>query len=384
MSGRLWPYIGRATFDSADVRDLSAGGALLLDDACRRAPNLGGYLIGRSMLAFPDNVRFGPDEQLAYRNGSDRALEMFNRYPVKLSARMGCNEPGVKTLEVARLQGAFEAGVGDVCWRMGEDYVGGNWACGNPELDGDPTHAAIVVEWLRTYRKWSPRSKLVIGYHGYRKSENDALALADATWYERRPFDWWKPAILAAGLDMPDVIMTESGFDAGPVENNEYRDRLGSERYAAYLRGLPLVPECRAFCLYLYTTVDPAKWASFDYSDDAVVKSAIRETNAKGETPMATNDLAHEIWDECWRWRDRPGAAGYNPNTAIGHYREINPGYGMPLSAEFDGRVGSAPWSVVIQVFAGGVILARKGDWKTMGARSEAELRDVIRSPLAP
>jgi len=346
---KLWLYLGSSTFDAADARSLLAGGALLLNDACRRAPNLGGYLIGRDMLAFPDNVPFGPTEAAAYRNGTDRALDMFNRYPVKLSARMGCNEPGVKTLEVARLQGAFEAGAGDVCWRKGEDYVGGNWAYGNPELDGDPTHAAIVVEWLRAYRKWSPRSKFIIGYHGYRRARDDALALADATWLERRPFDWWKPAILAAGLAMPDVTMTEGGLDAGPVKNNGYRDQLGSERYAAYLRALPaLVPEATAFCLFVYSGT--ADWASFDYSDDAVVKAAIRETNKKGETPMP------ETWDRAKVW------AGYKARLdafpAFDKYQAFHPELGGWIdAAEYD--VG--PYR--LRGAAGGLIWARIGDW---------------------
>jgi len=391
---QLWLYLGSSTFDSADARSLLAGGALLLDSACRRAANLGGYLIGRDMVAFPDNVPFGNDEALAYANGAARMREFYERYPMKLSARMGCNEPGIKTLAVARLQGAFEAGAGDVCWRMGEDYVGGNWAYGNPELDGDPTHAAIVVEWMRAYRKWSPRSRLIIGYHGYRKAQDDAQALADATWFERRPFDWWKPALVAAGLEWPSVICTEGGYDAGPVADNGYRDRLGSERYARYLKSLPAIaPECTAFCIFIYSGT--ADWQSFDYSNDVVVKAAIAETNRK-ETPMSQTivktpeQLAHEIWDSAWRWRDLPGAVGYNPDCAIGQYRESNALLGMPLSGEFDrpppreNELLPAPWPYVCQVFSGGIVLARKGDWKATACGSREQVLRAITSYIAP
>jgi len=352
---KLWLYLGSSTFDAADARALNAGGALLLDGACRRAPNLSGYFIGRSMLDFPDNVPFGTTEADAYQNGKVRALEMFNRYPMKLSARMGPNEPGIRTIEGARLQGAFEAGTGDVCWRMGEDYVGSTWAYGNPELDGDPTHAALVVEWLRTYRKWSPRSKLIIGYHGYRRSRDDAQALADATWFERRPFDWWKPAILAAGLDMPDVIMTESGYDAGVVESNGYRDRLGSERYARYLAALPLlVPEATAFCIFGYRITQDWIDRGFDYADDAVVLAAIADVNTAAtppeETPMPV------AWDRAREWADYQKRLSVAP--AFEKYRAAHPELGDWIDeAEYD----DDPYR--LRGAAGGLVWARIGDW---------------------
>jgi len=382
MAGRLYLYVG----DKSAWRDVGAAGCLALDSACDA--NLPGQVLGRDMVAFPDSIALPPTEQGCFEFGKRLAESMFARHPKRLWGRMGPNEQHPKDSAMARRWGALEGGVAQVTWRCLETYVGLNCSYGTLEADR-------FCDWLQAFVLWAKpgNSPWLVGYHGYTDGKTDAYYLA------QRPWTLWKPYLEQRGLRLPRMMMTEAGYDKGPTDPpycNGYKANLSSEDYATYLRGLPLlVPECEAFCIYLSGTIDPDKWWSFDVADDSVVLAAIRETNRR-ETPMSQTivktpeQLAHEIWDSAWRWRDLPGAVGYNPDCAIGQYRESNALLGMPLSGEFDrpppreNELLPAPWPYVCQVFSGGIVLARKGDWKTTACGSREQVLRAITSYIAP
>ena len=341
MNGKLWLYVG----DKSAWRGVGAAGCLALDSVCDA--DLPGRVIGRDMVAFPDHIDLWSAEESCYSLGQIYADAMFARHPKRLWARMGPNEQHPADAATARRWGAFEGGVASVVWAHGEAYIAGNWSVGTPE-------AAIFCAWLQAFVLWAKpgNREWLVGYHGYTDGATDAY------WLEQRPWTIWKPCLEARGMRLPRMIMTEAGFDAGPVENNGYRDRIGSEAYARYLAALPaLVPECEAFCIYLCGTIDPAKWASFDIAGDEVVLAAVADANRK-ESPMA--------WDRERVWNAYANQLAQVP--AFEKYRASHPELGDWIDdAEYD-RGG-----LRLRGAAGGLVFARIGDWGNVRHATKVE-----------
>jgi hypothetical protein len=74
----------------------------------------------------------------------------------------------------------------------------------------------------------------------------------------------------------------------------------------------------------------------------------------------------HTVYDE---WEKSLGASGYNPETAIGKFRQEHPELGVPIGGERDyGRYR-------VQFFSGGIVYVVRDAWAPIGmARTEAEL----------
>ncbi len=368
MSGRIRPYIDSGAIDLAAYRALGSGGALLHNNGLKTAPMFGGELVGRDSVAFPDGIALPATEKECYDLGAERMGEFYQRWPYPLSGRMGANEDNPVTIGGAGRRGAFEGGAASVCWAHGEAYYAANFSYGGP-----PTE--IVVAWAQGFQRWAPirpaGARLVLAYHGYRKPGGRVVD------FERRPFDdcpeheSWRTALSRLGLwNMFDrVEMTEDGVDAGPEagDANGYKGQMTSEEFGAIIRGRPeLVPECAAFYEYLFTTISPERWWSFDYADDAVVKSVIRETNQKGETPML------EAWDRAKVWADYRARSDEFP--AFDKY--------LPQHPELGGWIDDAEYDVGgirLRGAAGGLVWARIGDWGNV--RHATYLAQL---PLAP
>lgn len=380
MSGKIWLYVlVPSNAVRAAIRRCNPGGLLLMDEAMVLAdefPDLD--TIGRSQATFSDNIVLPADDKSCHDYGKQLAGIMFARFwRPNIRAWMGPNEMNPKTPEQARRYGAFDAGVAEMVHERRRVYIKGNWATGNPE-------AAEVVAYEQSYREhyqgyYADGSHVILGYHGYTDGDDDPR------WRERRPWDIWRPALRAAGLEMPPVIMTEAGFDNAVQDANGYRHNWDSEHYATYLRALPrLAQECRAFCVFCAGATEDWAARGFEILGDDTVLAAIAEVNRQEDEPMPTptptTDLAHEIWDLAWRWPELPPTAGYNPNTAIAAYRSQHGMVGLPMSNEYTRDT----WPVVIRPFSdGSVTLSRKDDWKTAVAFSEAEVRSALSGPLA-
>jgi len=348
---------------------------LMLDGSYRLAdyvPN-SCLTIGRSMelmrgFVLPDTEAACVD---AGRAQAQRVVSAYRMYP-KVRAWMLINEPTMDSVDEARRFAAFDAGASYVFDGEGKLYIAGNWAMGTPEPE-------IIVAYALAFLEWDSHDfgGVVWGYHGY---TNGRYA---AKWLERRPWELWQPALAALDITMPPIVFTECGYDNGVG----YRGRQGVTASCCpdYLRQLPaLTPEAIGRCVFGYRMT--ADWATWDLAGDETVIAAIAEINAAAATPppppnggdIMPTDLAHEIWDMAFRWPELPKPGGYNPNTAIGAYREGHPMLGMPLSNEYTRDT----WPVVMMTFAGGVVLSRRSDWKTAAAMTEGDVRTLLASFL--
>ena len=194
--------------------------------------------------------------------------------------------------------GAFDAGAADTFGNFHRVYVAGNWSYGVPEAPD------FVVYWRRLHAMRKTNHAMVLGYHGYTKGNPD-----DAQYLERRPWTMWDPALVAAGLPLPEErIMTEAGYDDG-TETNGYRHNWTSEDYAEYLRKLPeLVPEALGFVVFGYGMTDDWIDKGFDIEGDATVLAGMAAAKKEeGETPMPNGLLAEQFPTQYKKWIEAGG-----------------------------------------------------------------------------
>ncbi len=348
-TGKLWPYI--TTSPSLVIRQYieqtRPSGMLLMDNTIPLVilhPDI--YSIGRSMKHFPDSLYLPHSENDCYEAGVGCMMSMLHdiTHAQYLHAVMGPNERHPGNEQEARRLGAYEAGCAAAAHAYNIDYIGGNWSTGTPEDE-------IIVWWLQgygdNYRGYCPDfGKFKIGYHGY----TPTLLIDDAPYFEQRYLSW-HDAMAAVGLPEIPVIMTEAGFDAGPVENNGYRDRVNTADYAKYLSRLPaLCPDVEGFCVFLLQSHD-TKWDSFEFIGNTELVDSITNIN-NGMEVVATQ----MTYDRDRLWAEYQAILPTIP--AFEKYRLTHPELGSWIDgSEWD--VGNTRFRRAI----GGIVYCTIGDW---------------------
>lgn len=374
----------------ASLRRMAPEAMVLVDEAlawARRLADTGIYFIFRPYGLLPDSYWLPESPDHCYREGRDKAEAALRLLGgVHVHGLISLNERQPQNEADAKRVGAFEGGFASVVCPAGYDHHAFNWSVGYDHSD------LVVAAWAEMKRRYDS-SRQILAYHAYTATTNQV----DAPYYELRPWAYWQRLFSFAGLVWPRVSLTECGHDDGENGRNGWRHKLTEVKYAAYLRRLLyLTPD--AFCRVVFgwrlhnTELHPWVDLGFDIEGAELIEQTIAEINGTA-TPIPNggdtmpSDLAHEIWDAAWRWEKQPRPAGYNPNTAIGAYREGHPLLGMPLTGEFDHdqsiAISVGTWPVVVQVFAGGEVLARKTDWKPAGAMTEGDVRTLLAGPLA-
>lgn len=344
------------------IRRTGARYLLLMNEAIALAdefPTL--YTIARSQATFFDCPNlYGLTLDDCYSIGQSMARVMLSRcYRPTVKCWMGPNEASPTTIIGAEQRGAFEAGVASIVHRdTSADYAAFHFSTGTTEAD------LFVAAW-RTFARLCPHlDRVVLCYHGYARAREAAVRAAEVALFERRPFDdtpdrgpSWRTATLAAGLPWSKRIMiTEGLFDAGAIDQNGYREQIGSEVYASIIRGAPvLVPECEAVVVFVCGGTDDWVERGFDILGDDVVLDAIAETNAaatppREETPMPTTWNPAQVW------------AGYQER--LSRVRAFDKYLATHL--ELGGWIDADEYDVGdyrLRGACGGLVYARIGDW---------------------
>ena len=365
------------------IKESNAGIVLLADTALEMTGDIRSWnpniiIVGRTYVP-EDQQRIGRGLKEAYNLGIGFAANLPDVPEVDYWTSY-CEISVQRDPERCKRLNKFELGFTDEIHRRGKKSCILNLSVGHLES-----------EELKFFREAITAAD-AIGYHAYGGQTSQLMSYHQTfPWYSlryRKDYQY---------LDGKPVILTESGtYDPwkGKIDESEIAndflwlgDRMLEDLYVL------------GTTLYCCGTPDKERWSGFDIlgssiiskigawnllhrSDGSVIIIPVEEEAPIVESEQPTEEpetesieeeksmgyKPHDVWDRYMR----VFSDGYNPNTAIGKYREQHPDLGVAISKEQGHDPDTSPY--VYQFFANGVVLWEKKTGRIFQASTIREL----------
>jgi hypothetical protein len=350
-SGTLVPFLAR----------LAAGGAVtvLVQDEFKlavRLRRLGYGVIYRS---------YRPDDARLHETMTPQAFVDAHRHMALEGIVVQClNEPVVSSeAECARLS-AWLAETMRLASAAGMRLCVGNFAMGNPHerwIEGgalDP-----ILRNLGNH---------ILGLHEYAMRGEVQLS-----WLVGR-YKRWLARASAIGVQRPNIVLSEAGFDIGGGHNDGWRAHISAAGYADLLRVMAAVYAQDDVTACVFSWGDGFSWGAFNIEGEAEIMAAMVEANGvqKPSAPVQPSPPAplpngEYTWERGDRVAIVPGAGGTNVRATFSTSAAVV----TRLIARTEGEVvavqtvGAFRWGQVKLPNATGWIRADAATWEALTPR---------------